>query len=88
MKSYFNHIPYIRDNWEELQTMFTEIRVPAKTTLLREGEVASRIYFINEGCLRLWFNDDGRDITFQFFSSTKRYLPLKAFTIMKRVYLI
>lgn len=67
MRSYFNHIPYIRDNWEDVQTMFTEVQVPPKTTLLREGEIASRIYFINQGCLRLWFNDDGKDITFQFF---------------------
>ena len=67
MKPYFNHIPYIRDNWEEIQTMFSEVRVPSKTTLLREGEIANRLYFINQGCLRLWFNDDGKDITFQFF---------------------
>lgn len=67
MKSYFNHFPYIRDHWEEIQTMFSEIQVPPKTTLLREGEISNRIYFINQGCLRLWFNDDGRDITFQFF---------------------
>lgn len=79
MKSYFNHIPYIRDNWEELQTMFTEIRVPAKTTLLREGEIANRIYFINEGCLRLWFNDDGRDITFQFFFEHQEVSSFESF---------
>lgn len=79
MKSYFNHIPPIRDHWEELQTMFTEIRVPAKTTLLREGEISNRIYFINEGCLRLWFNDNGRDITFQFFFEYQEVSSFESF---------
>ena len=37
------------------------------TTLLYEGEVADKIYFIKKGALRLWNNDDGKDITFQFF---------------------
>lgn len=41
--------------------------VPENTTLLYEGEVADKIYFIKKGALRLWNNDDGKDITFQFF---------------------
>lgn len=79
MKSYFNHIPYIRDNWDEIHTMFTEIQVPPKTILLREGEIASRIYFIKQGCLRLWFNDDGRDITFQFFFEQQEVSSFESF---------
>lgn len=79
MKSYFNHIPCIRDNWDEIQTMFTENRVPPKTILLREGEIASRLYFISQGCLRLWFNDDGRDITFQFFFEQQEVSSFESF---------
>ncbi|MFS0985515.1 Crp/Fnr family transcriptional regulator [Enterococcus durans] len=41
--------------------------VPENTTLLYEGDVADKIYFIKKGALRLWNNDDGKDITFQFF---------------------
>jgi len=68
MNSYFyDSIPDINDNWEKIKTMFTDVRVPPKTTLLKEGDIATCLYFINQGCLRLWFNDDGRDITFQFF---------------------
>jgi CRP-like cAMP-binding protein len=47
--------------------IFTEIEIPARTTLLTEGEIADRIYFVKKGCLRMWFNKDGRDVTFQFF---------------------
>lgn len=43
------------------------VEVPARTILLREGDVADRLYFIDCGCLRLGFLDSGRDITFQFF---------------------
>lgn len=44
-----------------------ETTVPPKTAILEEGEVARRLYFIRDGCLRLSFNNDGRDVTFQFF---------------------
>ncbi len=43
------------------------IRIPPKTSLLDEGDIAENIYIIRQGCLRLWFNDNGKDITFQFF---------------------
>ena len=79
MRSYFNHIPEIRDHWEDLQSMFNEIRVPPKTTLLREGEISSRLYFIHQGCLRLWFNDDGKDITFQFFFEQQAVCSFESF---------
>lgn len=32
--------------------------VPENTTLLYEGDVADKIYFIKKGALRLWNNDD------------------------------
>ncbi len=43
------------------------ISVPAKTVLLEEGKVADRLYLIRKGCLRLFFYNEGKDITFQFF---------------------
>lgn len=43
------------------------ITVPAKTVLLEEGKVADRLYLIRKGCLRLFFYNEGKDITFQFF---------------------
>lgn len=47
--------------------ILVEKNVPPKTILLREGEVANRVYFVKKGCLREWFNKDGKEITFQFF---------------------
>jgi CRP-like cAMP-binding protein len=53
--------------WDEYQHMFREIVVPPKTILMKENEISQNIYFVKEGCLRLWFSNDGKDITFQFF---------------------
>jgi len=44
-----------------------KLEVPAKTTLLKEGEIARKIFFIEKGCIRVWFNNDGKDLTTQFF---------------------
>jgi len=80
MNSYFyENIPDIKDNWEKIKELFTDIRVPPKTMLLREGEIANCLYFINKGCLRLWFNDDGRDITFQFFFQQQQVSSFDSF---------
>ncbi len=80
MNSYFyENIPDIKDNWEKIKAMFTDVQVPPKTILLREGEKANCLYFINQGCLRLWFNDDGRDITFQFFFEQQEVSSFESF---------
>ena len=47
--------------------LFREISVAPKTILIKEGEISKNIYFVKKGCLRLWFNNRGKDITFQFF---------------------
>lgn len=50
-----------------LKDLITPLVVPARTLLLEEGQVADTLYFIRKGCLRLFFWNDGKDITFQFF---------------------
>ena len=56
-----------KKNWETFQHSFVEKEIAAKTILLQEGEISKHAYFIKKGCLRQWFNKDGKDITFQFF---------------------
>ena len=43
------------------------LSIPSKTILLKEGEVSEKLYLIRKGCLRLFFYNQGKDITFQFF---------------------
>lgn len=44
-------------------------RLPAKSVLLEAGEVSTNIFIVKSGCLRAWYNADGKDVTFQFFMS-------------------
>ncbi|WP_308760733.1 Crp/Fnr family transcriptional regulator [uncultured Bacteroides sp.] len=43
------------------------LSIPPKTILLEEGKIADKLYLIRKGCLRLFFYNEGKDITFQFF---------------------
>ena len=61
------HEPNIQSEWQKFSHLFNREEVPAKTILLKEGEIAKKIYFIEKGCFRLSLNNDGTDITFQFF---------------------
>ncbi len=53
--------------WDSYQHLFIEKDIAAKTTLISEGEISKRIFFVKKGCLRFWFNNQGKDISFQFF---------------------
>ncbi len=53
--------------WAKFGHFFRRDEVPAKTVLLNEGQVSENMFYIEKGCLRLSFNKDGKDITFQFF---------------------
>lgn len=68
-----------KTNWEKVKTFLIEMDIPSKTTLLKEGQQAQNIYFIKKGCLRLWFNDDGKDITFQFFFENQAVSSIESF---------
>ncbi|MBT1705175.1 Crp/Fnr family transcriptional regulator [Chryseosolibacter indicus] len=58
----------IEDNkWQEYVSRFKKIEVPARTKLLSEGEISKRMYLIEKGCIRVWYNNNGKDITTQFF---------------------
>ncbi|TKB56518.1 Crp/Fnr family transcriptional regulator [Ferrimonas aestuarii] len=53
--------------WEQMAPHAHPQALEKKTTLLREGEHCKRLYYIESGCIRSWFNHDGKDISFQFF---------------------
>lgn len=79
----FEHIQdrfaFPKKTWGKYRKNFTRIEVPAKTVLLKEGEVSSNAYFIEEGIVRAWYNNDGKDITFQFFMENTMFSSLESF---------
>lgn len=66
-------------NFQQLENLIERIKIQPKTTLLSEGNVAKYIYFIEKGALRLWFNKDGKDITFQFFFEDQAVASIESF---------
>nr|MCS3815072.1 CRP-like cAMP-binding protein [Mucilaginibacter sp. X4EP1] len=58
--------PMLNHKWDEYISYYNRIEVPAKTVLLKEGDVSHKAFFIEKGCLRAWFNNNEKDITFQF----------------------
>src|SRR5258708_5222061 len=79
----FNQItglfPRIRDKFNEYAGYYHRLEVPAKTILLREGEFSKKAYFIEKGCLRTWFNNKGKDVTFQFFFEQEGVSSIESF---------
>lgn len=56
-----------KTNCIKFQDLFVERNIASKTIILHEGEIAKQLHFIKKGCLRMWFNKEGKDITLQFF---------------------
>ncbi|MGC1389718.1 MAG: Crp/Fnr family transcriptional regulator [Bacteroidales bacterium] len=65
--------------WAEFQDLLVEREIASKTILLHEGEIANQVFYIKKGCLREWFNKDGKDITFQFFLEGQAVASIESF---------
>lgn len=68
-----------KENWSYFQDSFVETEVPSRTVLLHAGEISSHINIIKKGCLRQWFNKDGKDITLQFFFENQPVASIDSF---------
>ncbi len=47
---------------------FETKNVIRKTTLLHAGDIANEVYFISEGCIRLFCEKDGQELSTYFFT--------------------
>ncbi|MDH6251572.1 CRP-like cAMP-binding protein [Chryseobacterium sp. H1D6B] len=79
----FEHLkdrfPFPKDKCSKFLKNFKRMEVPAKTTLLKEDEVSLHAYFIEKGIVRAWYNNDGKDVTFQFFMENTAFSSLESF---------
>ena len=74
-----NKFPLTDEKWNEYIGYFNRLVVPAKTTLLEEGEVSKKLYIIEKGCIRVWFNNKGKDLTTQFFFENQSVASIESF---------
>jgi CRP-like cAMP-binding protein len=65
--------------WDKYIDRYKRLEVPAKTILLKEGSISRRSFLIENGCLRLWFNNQGKDTTFQFFFENEGVSSVESF---------
>ncbi|WP_320051744.1 Crp/Fnr family transcriptional regulator [uncultured Acetobacteroides sp.] len=67
------------ESWPHFQNSFVETKIPSRAVLLRDGEISTHIYIIKKGCLRQWFNKDGKEITLQFFFENQPVASIDSF---------
>ena len=49
------------------------------TIVIWQGETANELFLVKSGCIRAWFNKDGKDITLQFFFEGDMATALESF---------
>ncbi|MBS7230626.1 Crp/Fnr family transcriptional regulator [Flavobacterium psychroterrae] len=74
-----NKLPLTDEKWIEYTNHFNRIEVPAKTILLEEGEISKKLFIIEKGCIRVWFNNNGKDLTTQFFFENQSVASIESF---------
>lgn len=74
-----NQLSLNSEEWNDYKTFFERLEIPTKTSLLHEGEVSSFAYFIEKGIVRAYYNNDGKDLTFQFFSENSVFSSIESF---------
>ncbi|MGP4116659.1 Crp/Fnr family transcriptional regulator [Levilactobacillus zymae] len=76
--------PELAAHWTSVQSKFKTASIPAQTTLLAAGDVATNLYLIVQGSLRMWRTTaSGRDITFQFFFENQPVASFESFYLQR-----
>lgn len=65
--------------WSKFRHLFKRQEIPAKTILLQEGQISRTMFFVEKGCLRTWVNNDGKEITTQFFFEGDKVASIESF---------
>lgn len=56
-----------------------EEKVTKGETIIREGDVSKRSYYLKEGLLRGWSNNNGKETTFQFLFENQHFCSAESF---------
>jgi len=66
-----SHAPNIMNEFDlligQIMPLTEKLDFPRRTLLVNEGDICKEIFLVEQGCLRSWCNDDGKEITFQFY---------------------
>lgn len=71
--------PQLDPYWDKYLKFQKRVDVPSKTVLLEEGKVSANYIFVEKGCVRLAFNNNGSDKTAQFFFEKEGLTSFESF---------
>jgi len=71
--------PQLNAYWEKYLPYMQRQEVPAKTVLLKEGQVSQHYILVDKGCVRAYFDKDGNDKTVQFFFENSGFSSFESF---------
>lgn len=74
-----DRFPQLNAYWGKYLEFQKRVEVQAKTILLEEGRLADHYIFIEKGCVRAGFNNNGIDKTVQFFFENEGLTSLESF---------
>ena len=74
-----SRFPVSDERWDNYVSCFKRLEVPAREVLVREGEISKKLFVIEKGCARVWFNNNGKDVTFQFFFENNSVASIESF---------
>ncbi len=61
------------------QRFLQAMKADEKTIILKEGEISRKMFFIKKGCVRIWFNNNGKEVTTQFLFEGEVVTSLESF---------
>ena len=77
--SVFFPMPLDDEGLEKISKITIIKEIPARTILLRGGEIAAEVYMVIKGCLRSYFiKENGAEITSQFFIEGKMVTSIES----------
>jgi CRP-like cAMP-binding protein len=74
-----DQFPQLAPFLDKYQPFQKRLDVPAKTILLEEGNISQNYIFVEKGCVRAFFNNNGNDKTVQFFFENEGLASFESF---------
>jgi CRP/FNR family transcriptional regulator, anaerobic regulatory protein len=72
-------VPLNKEEEEAFEKILIVVQIKKKEFLLQEGNICNKITFINNGCVRMFYNVDGTENTVQFFFADSWYTDYESF---------
>lgn len=73
------HIPDFHSFLKTDLHLSTEVIYPAKTILLEEGKVSDKMFLVKNGALRVFFYQDGKELTLDFITENQAVSSFDSF---------